>query len=239
MNNRFYDSDFDRVIDRNIYNIERSGLFAGVGREDIIDYIKESEAKIVKFQKDDMVFLQDDMPEHLNMLIAGHIAVCTDSKDGKRSIIAQIEQPGDLFGEVFLFLNHHEYEHYALVMEDSMVLQIPRRNFFDTRHGAIEVKARITANLLGIFAQKSYYLNQRLNILLCGNLRQKLAKIILKDSVDGVLKLRMNREELADFVNTARPSLSRELMSMQEDGLIRVEKRNLYIMNEAGLRALL
>ncbi len=239
MNNNLFEADFDRIIDRNIYNIERSGLFAGVSREDIIDYLKESEAKIGSFRKEEVIFLQDDIPEYLHMLISGNIAVCTDSGDGKRSIIAQIEDTGDLFGEVFLFLNHKEYEHYALAMQDSIVLQIPRKNFFDTRHGNVEVKARITANLLSIFANKSYYLNQRLNILLCGNLRQKLARIILKDSVDGVLKLKMNREELADFVNTARPSLSRELMSMQEDGLIRVEKRNLYIMDESGLRALL
>lgn len=239
MNNSFFDSDYERIIERNIYNIERSSLFAGIGRDDIIDYLKESNAKIGKFRKDEMIFLQDDMPEYLNMLIGGSVAVCNDSGDGKRCIIAQIEQPGDLFGEVILFLNHQEYEHYALAMQDSLVLQIPRKNFFDTRHGNMEVKARITANLLSIFANKSYYLNQRLNILLCGNLRQKLTKIILKDAVDGVLKLKMNREELADFVNTARPSLSRELMSMQEDGLIRVEKRNLYIVDENGLRALL
>lgn len=233
------DGDYDRIMDRNIYNIERSSLFAGVGREDIIEYVKESEAKIVQFQKDEMIFLQDDMPEYLNMLIDGHIAVCTDSANGKRSMIAQIENAGELFGEVFLFLNHKEYEHYALALQDSVVMQIPRNQFFDTRHGNLEVKARITSNLLSIFANKSYYLNQRLNILLCGNLRQKLARIILKDSVDGVLKLRMNREELADFVNTARPSLSRELMSMQDDGLIRVEKRNLYVIDPKGLRELL
>ena len=49
----------------------------------------------------------------------------------------------------------------------------------------------------------------------------------------------MNREELADFVNTARPSLSRELMSMQTDGLIRVDKRTIQILDFDRLNELL
>lgn len=62
------------------------------------------------------------------------------------------------------------------------------------------------------------------------SLRQKIAKFLIKNSEpDGKVALSMNREDLADFLNTARPSLSRELMNMQEDGLIRILKQNIHI----------
>ena len=48
-------------------------------------------------------------------------------------------------------------------------------------------------------------------------------------SADGNITLSMNREELADFLNTARPSLSRELMKMQEEELIRIKKKDINI----------
>ena len=35
----------------------------------------------------------------------------------------------------------------------------------------------------------------------------------------------MNREQLADYLNAERPSLSRELMRMQKEGLIETDRK--------------
>ena len=48
----------------------------------------------------------------------------------------------------------------------------------------------------------------------------------------------MKREQLADFLGVARPSLSRELMKMQGDGLIAVEKKYIIIKDEQALELL-
>jgi len=72
--------------------------------------------------------------------------------------------------------------------------------------------------------------HQKVQILSCTSLRQKIAKVLLKNCApNGKVMLSINSEELADFLNTALPSLSRELMNMQEDGLIRIQKRDIYI----------
>jgi CRP-like cAMP-binding protein len=44
---------------------------------------------------------------------------------------------------------------------------------------------------------------------------------------------------MADFLNTARPSLSRELMRMQNDGLITVEGRKITVRNKSALEEIL
>jgi CRP-like cAMP-binding protein len=49
------------------------------------------------------------------------------------------------------------------------------------------------------------------------------------------LLLNMNREELADYLGTTRPSLSRELMNMQEDGLIDVSRSRILINDREEL----
>ena len=36
----------------------------------------------------------------------------------------------------------------------------------------------------------------------------------------------MNREELASYLNATRPSLSRMLVALQDEGLIRLSSRN-------------
>ena len=94
--------------------------------------------------------------------------------------------------------------------------------------------------MLSILAQKAYFLNQKVQILSCATLRQKIARILLKNCrPDGKVLLAMNREELADFLNTARPSLSRELMKMQDDGLITIQKRDIFITDFDGLQNIL
>ena len=49
----------------------------------------------------------------------------------------------------------------------------------------------------------------------------------------------MNREEMADFLNVARPSLSRELMRMQGEGLVKVTKRGIFVPDSLALQKIL
>ena len=43
---------------------------------------------------------------------------------------------------------------------------------------------------------------------------------------------------MADLLNTARPSLSRELMKMQEEGIIEIDKKHIIIKNIEALENL-
>ena len=69
------------------------------------------------------------------------------------------------------------------------------------------------------------------------SLRQKIAKVLLQNvKEDGVVVLTMNREELADYLSVARPSLSRELMEMQSEGLIKLNRKVIHIVNQDELQ---
>ena len=48
---------------------------------------------------------------------------------------------------------------------------------------------------------------------------------------DRRMALNTTREELADYLGTARPSLSRELGRMQDDGIIRLDGREVHILD--------
>ena len=50
--------------------------------------------------------------------------------------------------------------------------------------------------------------------------------------------LAMNREELADYLGTTRPSLSRELMKMQQEQLIETDKYTIKIVDRNALETL-
>lgn len=220
--------------------LKKSPLFAQMTERDIESCLSCSRSEIAAYEKDALIFHQGDTPRKLLVLLEGAVAVGNDSSSGKRSIVATFDQPGELFGEVFLFLSKGEYDHYAQAITPAKVLQIPKEFLYHTCGEDCAHHQTMISNMLSILARKAYFLNQRLQIVSCATLRQKIAKVLLQNRApNGRVNLPMNREELADFLNTARPSLSRELMRMQEEGLITVDRRAILVPDDEALQELL
>lgn len=216
-----------------------SPLFKGMTEEEIENCLKESKADFLGFRKDEMIFRQGDYPRYITMLVEGSVAIGNDALSGKRSIMGMFTNPGDLFGEVFLFLNHSEYGNYAYATTTTKILEIPREYLTKLGEHSSSLQTGMFSNLLTIFAERTLYLNNRLQVLSCATLKQKIARFILQNMNDkDRVTLKMSREEFADFLNTARPSLSRELMKMQDDGLIKVVRKDLIVKNLEGLKSL-
>lgn len=216
----------------------KSFLFADMTETEIEKVLVCSGAIIKTIDKNDIIFDQHDIPKYLFVLIEGAVAVCKDSISGKRGIVTVIERPGDIFGEIYLFLPKNEYDFYTLVTHQAEVMMIPRDFFSSTCSNKCNYHSKLIENMLGILAQKAYYLGQKLQILSSGSLRQKIAKYLL-DNCDsnGYVRMKMNREVFADYLIVARPSLSRELLKMQDEGFIDVDGKNIKIVEIDALEA--
>jgi len=212
--------------------LKQSYLFAGMTPEDIEKVLTCSGALMKKYEKNDIIFEQLDKPEYLFVLISGSVAVCKDSISGKRVIVTLIDSPGDIFGEIYLFLPKNEYDFYTLVTQTAEILIVPRAFFTKTCSNECNYHSKLIDNMLGILSQKAYYLSQKLQILSSGSLRQKIARYLL-DNCDnqGLVKMTMNREVFADYLIVARPSLSREIIKMQDEGLIETRAKNIKIVD--------
>ena len=217
--------------------LRKSPLFAHITDADIDSCLECSRSETVVYEKDEPIFLQQSRPQKLFILLDGSVAVCRDSMSGKRAIVTTIGEPGELFGEVFLFLDKSEYDNYAVAVTRATVLQMPKSFLKHTCVRACGYHSVLIANMLTILAEKAYYLSRKLQIVSSPTLRQKITKVLLQSmAADGTVMLSMNREALADFLNVARPSLSRELMSMQVDGLLTISGRKIKILNLAALQ---
>lgn len=217
-----------------------SPLFWDMTKEEIDSCLACSRSEIIPYEKDQIIFSQHDKPHKLHVLLEGSVAICNDSVSGKRNIITSIDKAGELFGEVFLFLGKEGYDHYAQALGPSTVLLIPKEFLYHNCGENCDYHTKLISNLLTILAQKAYYLNRKLQIMSAGTLRQKVAKVLLQHSdVDGQVSLPMNREEMADFLNVARPSLSRELMRMQKEGIITIHKKDIIINDKDAFQEIL
>jgi len=171
------------------------------------------------------------------VLLKGIVAICNDSGEGKRNVVARFDKPGVLFGEVFVFLGKKTYGNYSQAVSDAKILEIPRSAFTPAKEN--EYCSKMISNMMTILAEKAYFLNQRLQIVSSVTLRQKITKLLLMNADENRVNLTMTREELADYLNTTRPSLSRELMKMKEESLITMEGKIIILLDTKELMRLL
>ena len=192
-----------------------------------------------KYPAGTYVFEQEEVPSKLFLLLEGQIQICKDFTSGKRDVLYLVEA-GNVFGEIFLFGDRKRYWYDAVAVTDVTVLEMPWDFFYHFCSNACDHHKQLTQNMLEILSEDNFKITRKLHIVSTSSLRERIA-IWLIDSMDeaGNVMLKMNREQLADFLGVARPSLSRELMRMQKDGLIRVERKTIEVCDREALEFLL
>jgi CRP-like cAMP-binding protein len=84
-------------------------------------------------------------------------------------------------------------------------------------------------------------LNQRVEYLTIKSMRGKISNYLLEQyriTGNNHLILPLNRNELADFLNVSRPSMSRELCSMRDEGVIDFHLNAFRIVDIEKLKAM-
>lgn len=75
---------------------------------------------------------------------------------------------------------------------------------------------------LGILLERALMLQTKVELLTIKSIRGKISAYLLRQYAKAgtsLLELPLNRNELADYLNVSRPSLSREMCKMRDEGI--------------------
>ena len=185
----------------------------------------EAQAVVKKYPKGTYIFRQGDAPLKLYFILEGMVELGSINLNGKITRSSYVTV-GEEFGEVELFLRQSAYSGYAKAKSEVSVLEVSQ-NFFGGRCERNCVHhSKVVFNMLQLFAEKAEKHNRQIEVLTSGNLRQRVAAYLLENcDPDYRVRLHMNREDLAVYLNTTRPSLSRMLLTLQDKGIIRLVGR--------------
>ncbi|MBO5031476.1 MAG: Crp/Fnr family transcriptional regulator [Lachnospiraceae bacterium] len=226
------------AIKKSIGNLPDIHLFKNISEEELERMFRCSKTVERVFENESYIFRQGETPRHLFLVLEGSVMVSKDFASGKRDVLFMVEQ-GDVFGEMFLFAEAGEYWYDAIAQGTVRVLEIPWNFFYCFCSNACEHHRMITRNMLEIQSEKNFTMTRKLHLLSGTTLRERIALWLMEQPHEkDVVKLTMNREELADYLGTTRPSLSRELMKMQQERLIETDKNRIRIINRDALEAL-
>lgn len=214
-------------------NLRQIPIFKNLTEKDL--KILEENIKIEEktYEKGSYIFNQGDIKGDLYFLIEGSILVAKFDSNGKRSIIQTFNNKG-IFGEVYAYLNE-PFDFSALVQKKSKILVIKEfRNLINEF-----MPKSFLINYINLISKKCLVLSQKNQITNQFTLRQKIANFLLIEEENNKIKLKQTREELADFLSTTRPSLSRELSNMADENIIKISGKDIYILDINLLKNLL
>ena len=220
-----------------IQALSKSALCKEFTQDELLSLLEENNTEIKKYEKGSFVFEEGDVPDRLYVLIYGLVEVSKLTFSGKKILITTIENPGDMFAEVYMFMGKGKYDMSAQAVEESVVLSVSCDFFENISHNIkAGVSAKIRKNLMSIFAMKAYNLSGKVRLLGCGSIREKIALYLIENqTASGQITKNPSREELSDYLNVTRPSLSRELGNMEKEGIIKLDGRKIIIVSQDKL----
>lgn len=219
--------------------LEKMPLFQGIDREDLILLMGCVNPLRLDYSARDFIAQAGDDFTGIGVVLKGNVAVSKENAAGERVILSLLG-PGDMFGEMAAFSGQASWPATVNAQEPATILFLPPAMIISGCDKMCERHRQMTQNMLGILTKKALLLNQKLGYLAIKSLRSRICTYLLEQrnaAASDTFVLPMKRHELADFLNVSRPSLSREMGRMKEEGLIDYYRSSVRILDPGALRA--
>lgn len=192
---------------------------------------------IQRFKKNEIIYKEGDVPQHLLCLISGKVKIFKDGVGGRTQIIRAIK-PVDYFGYRAYFANQN-YVTAAAAFESSVICKIPMDVIYGLMKENIKLSLFFIKQLsidLGISDQRTVSLTQK-------HIRGRLAEalLFLMDSYgleedEATLSIYLSREDLANLSNMTTSNAIRTLSAFASEKLIAIDGRKIKIIEEEKLK---
>lgn len=174
------------------------------------------------FQSNEYIFFSGDTVNFVGIVLSGSLELIKENPAGLKHILDFLG-PSNLFGESIVCTHKRIASVTVRVKEDSKVLFIPYERIIKTCGNSCSFHHQIIKNMMMMLGEKNSHLNQKIELLMLKGMREKLAAYLLNEAKkqnSQTFQIIPNRNELADYLNVSRPSMSRELSRMKELGII-------------------
>ncbi|MFN3333499.1 MAG: Crp/Fnr family transcriptional regulator [Caldilinea sp.] len=178
-----------------------------------------------------IIFLEGDVNTGLYSVHTGWVKVVKFSPDGREQVLRYIGA-GELFNEIGVFLARPNPA-TAIALEQSVLWQLHRSLLQPLLTARPDLLLHVMANM----ADRITYLAGMVADLSLHTVEVRLARLLLDEATDGALARHawLTQAELAARLGTVPDVLSRALRTLADAGLIRVERKQITILDRTGL----
>ena len=211
--------------------LHHSALFAALTESEI--QVLASRTRVQNVSAGQLLFSEGDPCAGFFIIGAGRVRIFKTSMNGREHVLA-IEGPGSSIAEIPVF-DGGPYPASAAALEPSQLLFISRQDF---RAMCVE-HPQIALKVLQVVGGRLRKLVAIIEELSFTTVRHRLISWLLRRAqADGPrFELGISHQELASHIGTVRELVSRNMARLQAQGFIRVDGREIMILDAAGLES--
>ncbi|MDD5590647.1 MAG: Crp/Fnr family transcriptional regulator [Dehalococcoidales bacterium] len=212
-------------------------LFRGIGSESLNIMLDCLKPTVRRTKQREIIVAYGQPFQGIGIIASGKVALSKETYSGNR-IIMGILEAGDVFGEAVAFSDRRIWPMTVIAQEDCILLFLPPDKITGACSNICSSHSTLIINMLRILSNRAAMLDKKIEHISAKNIRGRISSYLLDtylQSGNKDLTLTMKRHELADYLNIPRPSLSREMGSMRDDGIIEFEGSHVTIKNALKL----
>jgi len=197
-------------------------------------FLNEIEYKIKSFKKGECIVQQGDIVNALYILLKGSAKAEMISDSGNILNIEIINAPNPL-APAFLFAANNRFPVDVVALEDCEIILIMKNSIMEQ----LTCNEEFLQGFMIFNSNRVHFLSERLKLLSTKTIKGKLAQYILVRANGMYFTLDRKQTELAEYFGVTRPSLSRSLSEMVDEGIISLNRKNGKILNPLKLKNLI
>ncbi|SFP81583.1 Crp/Fnr family transcriptional regulator [Caldicoprobacter faecalis] len=218
--------------------LSRAELFRGFDKDEVVSMLKCLEPKIKEYGKGNYLAVAGEEFQGIGIMLEGEAAAYKENIAGTRVIMVLLK-PGDVFGEIVAFSSQSQWPVTVEAQQPCKALFISRQKIVGECRHLCPWHRKLIENMLMMVSERALTLSRKVEYLSIKSIRGKISTYLLeqyKKTGETTFILPMNRNELADFLNVSRPSLSREMCSMRDEGIIDFHRASVRIKDLQALK---
>ena len=177
------------------------------------------------------IFAKGDPGTGLMGVLAGTVKISVPSADG-RDIVLNIIHEGEIFGEIAL-LDGRPRTADASAMTDCELMAIERRDFIPFLSSHVELMMKIIEILCARLRRTSEQVQELTFLDLPASLAKALLRLI--DEAESTRKVTITQREISQIIGRSRESTNKQLRAWAKEGLIRLERGAITVLQRERL----
>lgn len=213
--------------------LSKSPFFRGLPPEQIEELFSRIGYSVKSFSKGHLIAQREEEVRSLCIIIQGSVKGEMVDFTGKIVKIEEMHAPMPI-AHAFLFGEKNFFPVDVVALEDVKILFVPK----DEVVRMLQSNMVVLSNYLNAIANRAQFLSSKLWFLSFRTIKEKVAQYLLgltKESHADKVLIQKSQGELAEFFGVTRPSLARVFTEMEQEGLIVVERKEIWIKNRQGL----
>ncbi len=217
--------------------LEGMPLFRDLGADDLATLAATVRTR--RYRRAEVIFNQGDPGDALHIVLTGRVKISSPSDTGVEAILTTL-RPGEWFGALAL-LDGAPRSASATAVDATVTLILPRDRF----RQLVDDEPSIREHVLTALAEELRRLTRHVEELhfldIAGRLAALLVRLAEEQGLardDGEVRLDgpITQREIAAMVGSTRQSVNKLLGQLVDDGLVRIDRDAIVILDVAALR---